>query len=583
MPRATPRRHYMTGPHYMTRDDEDRLRRRNGRHAHAAVPDLADRVARGALDRRAFLRQVCLLGVSAGAAQGFLAALCGRVPAAAAETAGAGTPRRGGELRWSMPVREITDPATFPVEEESNITRHIVEYLTWTDAANITHPYLAESWDVSEDLRTWTFHLRRDVTWSNGDAFTAEDVAFNVRRWLDPATGSSNRTLFAAMLAEDDRGESYAPEGAVEVLDRHTVRLHLTRPDAALPENFFNYPTAILHRRFEAEGGDLAANPVGTGPYALDHIQVGESARLVRRDRPYWGRAPYLDAVRFLDHGSDTTTALAALVSGQVDVVQQVDPRQRALLDRHPTLQFRGAEAAETAVARMRTDLAPFDDVRVRRAVTACADRARLLALGYGGHGAPAEDHHVGPMHPDYAALPPLTREPERARQLLREAGYPDGLDLKIAVGNTTGPWEVETIQVLKEQLAPGGIRLAIDTMPGSRYWDIWKDVPFGFTVWLHRPLGIMVPNLAYRSGGAWNETRYANPKFDAALDEANAELDPDARRGKMDRVERILQHDAAILQPFWRRPHSAISDRVRGFARHPSGYALTHDIWLAG
>ena len=568
---------------YMTRDDEARLRRADGRHAHPAVPHLADCFARGALGRRDFLRQVCWLGVSAAAAQGFVAAMTGTPARAASASTARETPRRGGELRWSMPVREIADPATFPVEEESNITRHIVEYLTWTDAENVTRPYLARAWEASADLRVWTFRLREDVTWSNGDAFTAEDVAFNVRRWLDPATGSSNRTLFASMLATDDRGDSYAPDGAVEVLDRHTLRLHLTRPDAALPENFFNYPTAILHPRFEAEGGDLAANPVGTGPYTLDHMQVGESARLVRRQAPYWGTAPYLDAVRFLDHGSDATTALAALVSGQVDVVQQVDPRQADLLGTREGLRLEGVAAADTAVARMRTDLPPFDDRRVRQAVTHCADRARLLELGYGGHGTPAEDHHVGPMHPDYATLPAPTRDPERARQLLREAGYPDGLDLTIAVGNTTGPWEVETIQALKEQLEPGGLRLAIDTMPGSRYWDVWKDVPFGFTVWLHRPLGVMVPNLAYRSGGTWNETRYANPEFDAALDAANAELDPEARKVKMAKVEAILQTDAAICQPFWRRPYSGVSDRVRGFARHPSGYALTHEIWLAG
>ena len=570
---------------YMTRDDETRLRRPDGHHAHPIVPDLADAFVRSRLGRRTFLQEVCRVGVSAGVAGGFLTAMTGVAPAAVVSGSESKVekPRRGGELRWSMPVREITDPATFPVEDESNITRHLVEYLTWTDADNITHPYLAESWEVSEDLRIWTFHLRRGVTWSNGDAFTADDVAFNVRRWLDVNTASSNRTLFASMLERDDQGNEYAPKGAVEVLDSHTVCLHMVRSDAAIPENFFNYPTAILHRRFEEEGGDLAANPVGTGPYRLDHIRVGESARLVRRDAPYWGRAPYLDAIRFVDHGSEATTALAALVSDQVDLVQHVDPRQATLLEGRDSLHRVGVDAADTSVARMRVDKPPFNDIRVRQALTACADRSRLLTIGYGGHGQVAEDHHVAPVHPDYAPLPKLERDPERARSLLREAGHPNGLDIGIAVGNTTGKWEVETIQVLREQLAPAGIRLAIETMPASRYWDIWKDVPFGFTAWLHRPLGIMVPNLAYRSGGTWNETRYANPRFDAALDAANAELDPDARSQKMERVERILQNDAVILQPLWRRPYSGIAERVQGFKRHPSGYALTHGIWLSG
>ena len=145
----------------------------------------------GKSDRRDFLRNVTLLGVSAGAAYAMAGEILGEAmlpPVAAAE----GDPVMGGVLRVSMSVQEMADPSVFSWTEMSNQARHIVEYLTYTGPDNVTRPYLAESWEPSDDLRTWTFRLRQGVKWSNGDDFTADDVLFNFQRWLNPATGSSN-------------------------------------------------------------------------------------------------------------------------------------------------------------------------------------------------------------------------------------------------------------------------------------------------------------------------------------------------------------------------------------------------------
>ena len=578
--------------HYMTRDDEALLRRSDGRHAHPYVPELGDQVTRGALDRRTFLQEVTRLGVGAAAAYAFLGRMTGTAQAPAARAAAATDAKTGGEMRWSMPVREITDPATFFTERQANVTRHVVENLTRTDADNVTHPHLAESWEASEDLKTWTFRLRKGITWSNGDSFTADDVVFNIRRWLDPRTGSSNRTLFYSMLETVDTGktdeqgrpivERHAPEGAVEKIDDHTVRLHLQKPDVAIPENFFNYPTAILHRRFDEEGGDFAANPVGTGPFALVGHRVGESARLEKRDGAYWRRKPYLDAIQYIDHGDDTMAAIAALASGQVHALSNLSPRHLPMVRKRPGLAIHDVMAASTGVARMRVDRKPFDDRRVRQAIAACMDHRRILEVAHGGYGKIGENHHVCPVHPEYYPLPERRPDYDRAKRLLADAGYPDGLTIELAVGNTTGPWETALAQEMREQLRPAGITLKLNPMPSSRYWDIWKTVPFGFTTWLHRPLGTMVLNLAYRGGGAWNETRYSNAEFEAVLDEANRRLDPAERRKKMEEVERILQDDAVIVQPLWRRVFSASAKTVENFQRHPSNYHIVHDIHFA-
>ena len=203
--------------------------------------DLARRqLAERKSDRRDFLRTVTLLGVSAGAAYAMAGEILGEAivaPAGAAE----GDPVMGGILRVSMAVQEMADPALFDWVEKSNQSRHIVEYLTYTGPDNITRPYLAESWEPSDDLKTWTFHLRQGVKWNNGDDFNADDVVFNFKRWLDPKTGSSNIGLFSGLAEDYDTGEKNADgtpkmgqrerPGAVEKVDDHTVKLNFAKPD----------------------------------------------------------------------------------------------------------------------------------------------------------------------------------------------------------------------------------------------------------------------------------------------------------------------------------------------------------------
>jgi peptide/nickel transport system substrate-binding protein len=563
------------------------LIRPDGRYPHAYVPELADGFAAGRIDRRGFLRTACLLGVSAGAAYTFAGLIDGG--AMAPPVHAQDTVRRGGELRFAMEVMEITDPATFAWPQQANVTRWIVEYLTRTGPDNITLPYLAEGWEASDDLRSWTFTLRRGVRWSNGDRFTADDVLANFRRWLDPERASSNRSLFDG-LGEPVRvaGPGGEPEvrtrlrdGAVEKLDAHTVRLNLSRPDLSVPENLYNYPAAILHRDFDSAGGDLRANPVGTGPYTLAAFAPGEEARLVRRRGGYWGAPPPLDAIRYIDRGRDRRQMLSALLADEVDGVYEVDVGDLDALAGVPDIRLHSVSTARTGVCRMRVDTVPFDDVRVRRAVQLAADNRDLLVRGYGKRGMLGENHHVGPMHPEYATLPAVPRDVAKARQLLADAGYPRGLQLTIAVGNVQGPWEQRTAELLRRQLAQAGIDLRLDVMTPGAYARRWTEFPFGMTAWTHRPLGVMALNLGYRSGQAWNESRYANPAFDAKLDTANGLLDPNARRKVMAEVQRVLQADAVMVQPFWRNQYVATRARVRGYESHPTQYHQFQDVWL--
>ena len=565
------------------------LRDRSGRRVHPYVPELCAQLRKGALGRREFLRSATLLGVSAAAAYATAGKILGRPlagPAAAAET-----PKRGGRLRWGMQVQDMTDPATFAWTEPSNQTRHTLEYLCRTGADNVTRPYLAESWEASDDLKTWTLKLRRDVTWNNGEAFDADDVVFNFKRWLDPATGSSNIGLFASMLETletgktDDQGNPILAqrmsEGAVEKVDAHTVRLNLNSPDLAIPENLYNYPTAILHRRFDEEGGDFSKNPVGTGAFELAEYRLGEVCTLRRREG-YWGEAPYIEEIAYIDIGEDRDAWPAAIAENRVDGIFRFDVNQLEAAELIPGLVVNSVFTAQTGVARMQVDKAPFDDIRVRQAVQACADRSKLLEIAYRKKGAPGEDHHVSPVHPEYAKLPGLVQDHEKARALLADAGYPEGITLEIDIGNTSGKWEQHAMEALREQCAPAGIDLQLNVMPSTQYLEIWHKTPFGFTAWTHRPLGVMTLNLGYRSGVPWNESRYSNPEFDGLLDQATATLDVTERRKIMEQLQTILQTDAVIVQPLWRSEFTATNEKVRGYQAHPTLYHHFNKVWLA-
>ncbi len=534
---------------------------------HPGIPDVAERLRKEEISRREFVRTATLLGMSATAAYAVAGELTGQgaVPAAEAQD---GEPTMGGTLRCGMRVQQMKDPATFDWTEKSNQARHVLEYLAKTDANNITTPYLLEGWEASEDLKTWTFNLRQGVKWNNGDDFIAEDVKANFDRWTDPEVGSSNESLFSSL-------------DGVEIVNDHQVLLHLKSAELAIPENLYNYPTAITHRSFQETGADFEANPIGTGPYELTDFEVGGVCRLAKRDpSQYWGDEVYLDGIEYIDFGEGTGPSVQALLSGQVDTVYEIGVEEIEVIENEADLRVYEAITAQTGVARMRVTEAPFDDVRVRQAVVACLDNDRLLQIGYRGRGAPAENHHVCPIHPEYFALPRLSQDHERARALLAEAGHADGINITIDVRQAPA-WELNTVTAMKEMLEPAGINMEINVMPSSQYWEVWDKTPFGFTAWTHRPLGVMVMNLAYRSGVSWNESAYSNPEFDAALDVASGILDPVERAKQMEVVEGILQNDAVIAQPLWRAVYTAANTSVMGRVCHPTYYHQFNTVWL--
>jgi len=232
---------------------------------------------------------------------------------------------------------------------------------------------------------------------------------------------------------------------------------------------------------------------------------------------------------------------------------------------------------------------------KLRLAISIAVDYEEFISIFLNGRGIPAQgvlppgifgyvDGRAGinPYVYEYGEHGPRRKSIAVARELLAEAGYPNGIELTCNVGNTDGTWEQDSVAVLKEDAAKAGININMNVMPSAQYWDVWTKAPLSLTSWTHRPLAVMVLGLAYRTGVPWNESSYANPEWDAALTEAESTLDVEKRRVKMEKVEKILQDDAVMVQPFFRSVFTAVRENVVGFEMHPTRYYRFHKVSLA-
>src|SRR5260370_2172933 len=221
--------------------------------------------------------------------------------------------------------------------------------------------------------------------------------------------------------------------------------------------------------------------------------------------------------------------------------------------------------AAYPATAR-RKPVKPFDDKRVRQAMRYAIDSETILKISHKGLGQPGEHHHVSPVHPEYAKVTPQTRDVTKAKKLLADAGYPNGLDIEIAARSSdSAAWEVVAVQAMVEQWKDAGIRAKINVMPSTQYWEVWTKVPFGFTTWAHPPLAVMTYSLAYRTGGSWNESDFSNAEFDKLLTEAEGTLEVEKRRAIIAQLQPIMPHEGPILHPAWRTFFTLMDTPVRG------------------
>ena len=539
---------------------------RTGKPLPQSVLTSAENAKKDPVSRREFLAIASAFGATSATAYGMLGM------AAPARAAAHANLKEGGTVRMQMEVRALKDPRTYDWSQIANFSRGWLEYLAiWENDGTFT-PGLLESWEISDDATEYTLNVRKGVTWNDGTPFTAQDVARNIEGWCDKSLEGNSMAGRFATLVDEETGK--AIEGAIEVVDDHTVKLKLPKSDITLIPGMADYPAAITPEGFDPD--TMLENPKGTGPYLPESLEVGVKSVLVKNpDHTWWGTevfgGPYIDRLEYIDYGTDPSAWIAAAEAEEVDAFYSMEGEYIDVMSTLDGWVENEIATAATIVIRPNQlaeidGMKPYEDKRVRNALQLAVDNAVLLELGYAGRGIVAENHHVGPMHPEYAEVEPPKTDPEAARALMEEAGMADYEHELFSIDDA---WRKDTTDAVAAQLRDAGIKVKRTILPGSTFWNDWVKYPFSSTNWNARPLGVQIWALAYRSGEAWNEFGYANPEFDALLSEALATADVEARREIMAKGEKMLQDDGVTIQPYWRSLYNHTREGLVGAAHH--------------
>jgi len=407
-------------------------------------------------------------------------------------------------------------------------------------------PDLATSWEPNEDGTVWTFSIREGVRFHDGSPLDADDVVYSLKRVIDPDYGSPARAAVKMIESVDATGP-------------HTVRM-------ALSSTFADFPLQLMDPRLriipEGSGDTVDQTGIGTGPFKVAKFDP-DGVTVLTANPDYWEGPPALARIEVIGV-PDAQARLQAFLSGQLDMERGIAPVLRRALDKSLRYQLLEIPTGNWMGLVFRTDYAPFDDVRVRRAMRMVVDREAMLGLALDGGGVPSCDTPVAP-NDQYRVTMSCPPDPDRARALLAEAGHPDGIDVEIHVSPLDPSWPVLGV-AFQEQAAAAGIRVTLTNAAADGYWsNVWMKKPAFATAWGARPAD-QVLNEAFHSSARWNESHYRDPEFDRLLEAARSELDFERRRALYVAAQEHLAQTSGTLIPFHVTQLVVLSNRVTHF-----------------
>ena len=464
------------------------------------------------------------------------------------ETTDGGAATPGGTLKWYLP----DDPPDLDPHMQTTSSLQWISGLVYngllrfnvapgngpeSEEAATPIPDLAESYEISDDGLTYTFTIRQGVKFHDGSDLTTEDVAFSLDRIRTDAP-------------EFQRAYAFTPVDTIEATDDTTVTVTMSEPYAAFINQLAVAYTRVAPKHVIEENGDMKQLMVGTGPFKMETYQRGQNFVFVRNE-DYWEEGiPKLDQID-ITIMPDNSTQLAAFTAGQLDIYTPANYAQiEALKGTNPDIVISEFAAAGLDGIGFNTSVKPFDDVRVRQAMFLAVDHQQIIDVVMSGHGVKQRAVPAGMAGwvVPYEELP-LGDGPdiERAKELLAEAGYPDGFDCAC---KTVYRYTQEEAIVIAEQLKAVGINMEIIDVEYGAFLEARNTGDFDLIAFGLSPFGDIedFTTALYHTQASRNYGGWGNAELDALLDEGRAELDEEARKEIFREVQRILAENVWVL-----------------------------------
>lgn len=520
---------------------------------------LSRRVALGKLNRRDFLGRASALGISAAFANTMLAN--------AVKAAG---PVKGGTIKAGMQGGESTnslDPATFLSQVPFSFGKTWGETLVELSPESGVEHRIAESHEASEDAKTWFFKIRKDVEFHNGKTVTPEDVVATLERHSDEASKSGALGVVTGI-------ESMKVDG-------DNVVLTLAEANADLP-----YLLADYHLIIQPNGGkDDPTAGISAGPYKIAVNEPGVR-HVGERFANFWNADKYghADSVE-ITVINDATARTAALQSGQVHIINRVEPKIVELVKRVPGVSIHNVSGRGHYVFIMHCNTAPFDNADLRTALKLAMNREEMvekILLGYGSVGNDFPINAAYPLFPE--GIEQRMYDPDQAAHFYKKSGH-DG-PVVLRTSEVAFPGAVDAAQLYQQSCAKAGIQIEVRREPGDGYWsEVWNKQPFCESYWGGRPVQDQMYSTAYLSTADWNDTRFLRPDFDKIIIEARGELDDSKRRELYRQAATMVREDGGLILPMFNDFIEATGPNLSGWVNDPNqemmnGYALSK-CWL--
>lgn len=512
------------------------------------------------ISRREFIQYMGALGVGAAAIPSLLSS-----PAYAAE------PKKGGKITLGVEAaqaKDSLDPTRYFSTANILMGFSVYDSLVNRGPDLKPVPWLAESWEVGADASEWIFQLRKDVEWHDGKPFVADDVIYAYNRHLIEGTESPAKG-YMSQIAEMTKDGN------------HVVKFKLTAPNADFPIVLSDTRVQISQNGYE----DFVNTTVGTGPFKVKEWKAGSRYVFERNDN-YWGSdGPWVDEMEVIGIG-DITARVNALLSGDINVMLELDPKAVRLIERNKKVDLIKSPSGAFVNLAMMMDREPTNNADFRLAMKYAVNREQIVKNVFKGYGSVGNDHPISPTDPYFCAdIEQRTYDPDKARFHIKKAGL-ENTPIDFYGSDVPGAGALAACQVVQQSAAESGINLNLINPPADTYWSaVWIQKPMVASGWDMRPVPDLMFSIAFKGDSDWNETKYVDEKFDSLLLEARSTVDFDTRKEMYCEMQQLLQDDGGHVTLAFRDILDAKASNVQGISSHPSGplgfYQFARTVWI--